>query len=243
MHVPLQRLRTRLQRGAIRPQWRPPFAAATTTEPLRERPESPSAPYDIWCATAPATRDKPLGGSCRPMRSGAIVPGAGFEPARSEELRGLSLRPAVTAGVAEAERVSFSRCSRGVDGGVRDVWCRPCRWVPGSSRLFPRLLPATISLSVTSGTVHSEWRIGVAENPSRQEGPEVECRVNEIRLRQSPVTCWESAHRAPLPGVALPVRNGGGSTTSTCLPWQTRIDSSRYLPSVRSGIDVQPPAV
>ncbi len=95
MHVPLQRLRTRLQRGAIHPQWRPPFAAATTTEPLRERPESPSAPYDIWCATAPATRDKPLGGSCRPMRSGAIVPGAGFEPARSEELRGLSVDPPV----------------------------------------------------------------------------------------------------------------------------------------------------
>mgnify|MGYP000317137199 CR=1 FL=1 len=94
-----------------------------------------------------------------------------------------------------------------------------------------------VAFSTTDGIVI------VAENPSRQEGPEVECRVNEIRLRQSPVTCWESAHRAPLPGVALPVRNGGGSTTSTCLPWQTRIDSSRYLPSVRSGIDVQPPAV
>jgi len=54
--------------------------------------------------------------------------------------RGLSLRPAVTAGVAEAEQVSFWRCSRGVDGGLRDVWCRPFREVPDSSRLFPRLL-------------------------------------------------------------------------------------------------------
>ena len=132
------------------------------------------------------------------------VPGAGFEPARSEELRGLSLRPTVTTGVAQAELVVPSRpfrASIAVFVTARALECERFRVVRDYFRDCSRPVsnPARAGVSRRGGP-----RRGLRARASRSSGaPRGSPRLRQRdplpqRPRPSPVSQASGAyHRLP----------------------------------------------